>query len=48
VERVRAVRPREGVDKVRVPGERSLHEWARRLEEGFDIDDALYAELLKI
>ena len=46
VERVRAVRPRKGLDKVRVPGERSLHERGRRLAEGFDIDDVLYAELL--
>jgi LDH2 family malate/lactate/ureidoglycolate dehydrogenase len=46
VERVRAVRPRKGVDKVRVPGERSLHERVRRLADGFDIDDVLYAELL--
>jgi L-2-hydroxycarboxylate dehydrogenase (NAD+) len=48
VERVRAVRPRTGVNKVRVPGERSFHERVHRLAEGFDIDDALYAELFKL
>jgi LDH2 family malate/lactate/ureidoglycolate dehydrogenase len=46
VERVRAVRPRKGADKVRVPGERSLGERKRRLSEGIEIDDALHAELL--
>jgi LDH2 family malate/lactate/ureidoglycolate dehydrogenase len=46
VERVRAVRPRKGLDKVRVPGERSLEERKRRLSEGIEIDDVLYAELL--
>ncbi len=48
VKRVHAVRPVAGNDKVRVPGERSLGERARRLAEGIDIDDALYSELLRL
>jgi LDH2 family malate/lactate/ureidoglycolate dehydrogenase len=46
VARVRAVRAAKDVDRVRVPGERGLGERLRRLSEGFEIDEALYAELV--
>lgn len=47
VKMMHASRPATAGDQVRVPGERSLKERARRLAEGFDLDDALYRELLE-
>jgi LDH2 family malate/lactate/ureidoglycolate dehydrogenase len=45
---MRASRPATSGDTVRVPGERSLKQRARRLAEGIDIDDGLYRELLEL
>ena len=44
--RIRESRPQDGGDAVRVPGERSLRERARRLQHGIELDDRLHAELL--
>jgi len=48
VRRVRQSRTRAGEASVRVPGERSLRERARRQVEGIDLDDRTYAELLRL
>jgi LDH2 family malate/lactate/ureidoglycolate dehydrogenase len=47
-EMMRASRPAAAGDPVRVPGERSMRARARRLIEGFDLDDELYRELLEL
>ena len=48
VDHVRAVRPAAGVDRVRVPGERSLAARRHHLAEGIDIDDPLHEELKRL
>ena len=45
---MRASRPAVAGDTVRVPGERSMKERTRRLAEGFDLDDELYRDLLRL
>jgi len=45
-EMMRASRPATAGEPVRVPGERSMKERERRLRAGFDLDDALYEELV--
>jgi LDH2 family malate/lactate/ureidoglycolate dehydrogenase len=48
VDRMHAVRPASGVERVRVPGERAMSERTRHLAEGIEIDDALYGELRRL
>ena len=42
---IRATPPQEGVDEIRIPGERSYRERAQRLHEGIDIDRTTYDAL---
>jgi len=48
VQQVHSLRPEEGVEVVRVPGERSQSQRTRHLAEGIEIDDPLYDELLRL
>lgn len=45
---VHSLRPASEAESVRVPGERSQRQRARALDEGIEIDDPLYAELLRL
>ena len=46
--RVKAAPRKEGVDEIRLPGERSFRERARALREGVVIDRKIYAALLNL
>jgi LDH2 family malate/lactate/ureidoglycolate dehydrogenase len=46
IARIKATPRQEGVAEIRIPGERAAHERARRLQEGVDIDVAVYDALM--